>query len=209
VNAPEGRYALVIFDCDGVLEGITVDRDYVFRHCIGHSFSEAAEKIRCSSGKVLPDGFEARYRASLMNEFEASLKPTAGVIDILSGLGTPFCIATSSGKERAQRSLLAAGLTRFNAPLFTVSMVARGKPAPDLFLLAAEQMRTPPEKCLVIEDSLPGILAARAAGMAVWRFSGASHFRLGFGKDDPQLADGHLSSWDGFFARFPHLYRDR
>jgi HAD superfamily hydrolase (TIGR01509 family) len=217
-------HSLVIFDCDGVLidseilscdvlieelgrEGIAVDRDYVFRNCIGHSFPEVAEKIRSSRGKVLPDGFEARYRASLVSQFDLSLKPTSGVIDILARLGAPFCIATSSSRERAERSLAAAGLSRFDARVFTASMVAHGKPAPDLFLLAAKKMHVAPAKCLVIEDSIPGILAARAAGMTVWRFAGGRHFQLGFGKDDPPLADGCLSSWNDFFATFPHLYR--
>jgi HAD superfamily hydrolase (TIGR01509 family) len=224
VRDAEARHSLVIFDCDGVLidseiiscdmlitelgrEGVAVDRDYVFRNCIGHSFPEVAEMIRLMTGKSIADGFEARYRASLIDQFDLSLKPTPGVVDILDRLATPFCIATSSSKERAERSLAAAGLLRFNAPVFTASMVARGKPAPDLFLLAAERMRAQPETCLVIEDSLPGILAAKAAGMPVWRFSGGSHFRHGFGQDDPQIADGYLPSWDGFFAVFPHLYR--
>ena len=88
-------------------------------------------------------------------------------------------------------------------------MVERGKPAPDLFLLAAERMGAQSDQCLVIEDSVPGILAAKAAGMTVWRFSGGSHFQHGFGRDDPPLADGFLASWDDFFATFPHLYRAR
>jgi HAD superfamily hydrolase (TIGR01509 family) len=217
-------HGLVIFDCDGVLidseilscdvlieelgrEGVAVDREYVFRNCIGHSFPAVAEKIRRSSGKRLSEGFEARYRASLVSHFDSSLAPTRGAADTLRRLNTPFCIATSSGKERAERSLAAAGLSHFNAPMFTASMVARGKPAPDLFLLAANRMGIAPEECLVIEDSVPGILAARAAGMPVWRFSGGSHFQQGFGRGDPQIADGCLSSWDDFFTIFPHLYR--
>jgi HAD superfamily hydrolase (TIGR01509 family) len=219
-------YSLVIFDCDGVLidseilscdvlieelalEGIVLDRDYVFRNCIGHSFPEVAQKIRQTSGKDLPEDFEARYRASLVSHFDSSLMPTAGVIEILERLRVPFCIATSSGKERAERSLTAAGLSRFDVPVFTASMVERGKPAPDLFLLAAERMGADPGKCLVLEDSIPGITAAKAAGMTVWRFAGGSHFQHGFGRGDPQLADGYLASWDDFFTVFPDLYRAR
>jgi HAD superfamily hydrolase (TIGR01509 family) len=217
-------HELVIFDCDGVLvdseilscdvlieelarEGIAVDREYVFRNYIGHSFSQVAQQIRRSSGRDLPEVFEARYRASLLGHFESSLVPTHGVIDILERLPVPFCIATSSGKERAERSLAAAGLSRFEAPVFTASMVEHGKPEPDLFLLAADRMGVNPGKCLVIEDSVPGIMAAKAAGMAVWRFSGGSHFRHGFGEGDPQLADGSLLTWSDFFTVFPHLYR--
>jgi len=226
LNRATAKHSLVIFDCDGVLidseilscdvlieelarEGIAIDDDYVFRNCIGHSFPEVAEKIRASTGRALPSEFEARYRVSLVGHFDSSLKPTAGIISVLTRLATPFCIATSSSKERAERSLAAAGLDRFNAPVFTASMVSRGKPAPDLFLLAAERMGFTPAECLVIEDSVPGILAAKAAGMAVWQFSGGSHFQHGFGKDDPLRADGSLTSWDDFFAAFPHLYRAR
>jgi HAD superfamily hydrolase (TIGR01509 family) len=224
VSNAEARHALVIFDCDGVLidseiiscdmlirelgrEGIAVDRDYIFRNCIGHSFPEVVEQIHRATGKALAGDFEARYRAALLDEFDLSLRPTPGALGILDRLAIPFCIATSSSKERAGHSLAAAGLSRFNAEVFTASMVARGKPAPDLFLLAAEKMGAAPGSCLVIEDSLAGIMAARAAGMPVWRFSGGSHFRYGFGQDDPQIADGSLASWDDFFAYFPHLYR--
>jgi HAD superfamily hydrolase (TIGR01509 family) len=224
VSGAASDHSLVIFDCDGVLidseilscdvlidelvrEGIALDRDYIFRNCIGHSFADVADKIRLSTGRPLPNGFEARYRAALVDEFDASLKPTAGIFEVLAGLNVPFCVATSSSRERAERSLAAAGFANFDAPIFTASMVARGKPAPDLFLLAAERMQITPANCLVIEDSLPGILAARAAGMAVWRFAGATHFQLGFGRDDPPTADGCIASWEEFFTVFPHLYR--
>lgn len=123
-----------------------------------------------------------------------------GVEAMFGTLDVPFCIATGSSTERAERSLAAAGLASLNAPVFSASMVERGKPAPDLFLLAAERMGFPPQHCLVVEDSLPGILAARAAGMAVWRFTGGSHFRMGFGAEDPSIADAEFSRWDEFIA---------
>src|SRR5205823_1912825 len=108
-----------IVSCDVLIaelgrEGIVIDRDYVFRNCIGHSFPEVAEKIRLASGKLLPDGFERRYRTTLVGEFDLSLKAIPGVIEVLARLDTPFCIATSSSKERAQHSLAAAGLSQFN-----------------------------------------------------------------------------------------------
>ena len=91
-----------------------------------------------------------------------------GILDVLDNLAVPFCAATSSHPERAQRSLRAAGLAgRFGERVYTTSMVARPKPEPDLFLHAAKAMRVDPKRCLVIEDSPTGIAAAREAGMGV------------------------------------------
>jgi len=208
---------LVIFDCDGVLIdsellscdaligalaefGLNVDREFVFQHCIGHSFPEVVERISGLSGYRLSDGFTDAYRAALLRSFELNLRAMRGVEAMLAALVLPYCIATSSSTERVERSLQAAGLSRLGAPVFSASMVRRGKPAPDLFLLAAKEMGVPPQECLVIEDSVPGIRAARAAGMSVWRFTGGSHFKLGFGQGDPALADAELASWNEFTA---------
>lgn len=208
---------LVIFDCDGVLidsemlscdaliaalaeEGVAVDRAFVFRHCIGHSFPEVVEKITGLNGRRLPESFAESYRSALYASFETSLRPMAGAEEMLRMLGIPFCVATSSSAERAERSLAAADLTGIGAPVFSASMVERGKPAPDLFLFAAQKMGVPPRHCLVVEDSTPGILAARAAQMTVWRFTGGSHFEMGFGANDPTLADAEFARWDEFIA---------
>jgi HAD superfamily hydrolase (TIGR01509 family) len=208
---------LVIFDCDGVLIdsemlscdaliealaefGLNVDRDFVFQKCIGHSFPEVVETLSDLSGYRLPETFAHAYRSALLKSFERSLRPMRGVEAMLAALGLPYCIATSSSTDRVERSLLTAGLSGLGAPVFSASMVSRGKPAPDLFLLAAKEMGVPPPECLVIEDSVPGIRAARAAGMTVWRFTGGSHFKLGFGQGDPALADAELASWDEFTA---------
>jgi HAD superfamily hydrolase (TIGR01509 family) len=208
---------LVIFDCDGVLidsellscdaliEALTgfdthVDRDFVFRHCIGHSFPEVVEKISGMRGYRLPESFTHAYRGTLQESFARNLRPVLGVESMLAELDIPHCIATSSSTERVEQSLLAAGLSGLGAPVFSASMVGRGKPAPDLFLLAAAKMGVPPKECLVIEDSVPGIRAARAAGMKVWRFTGGSHFKLGFGEGEPALADAELANWEEFTA---------
>jgi HAD superfamily hydrolase (TIGR01509 family) len=208
---------LIIFDCDGVLIDsellscdaliaalaefdIHIDRDFVFRHCIGHSFPEVVEKISRLNGRRLPESFAHAYRSALLESFERDLRPMAGAERTLRALGVSYCIATSSSEDRVERSLAVAGLSGLGARVFSASMVERGKPAPDLFLLAAKTMRVSPRQCLVIEDSIPGILAARAAGMAVWRFTGGSHFKLGFGRCEPALADAELASWDEFTA---------
>jgi beta-phosphoglucomutase-like phosphatase (HAD superfamily) len=87
-------------------------------------------------------------------------------------------MATSSSMERARLSLDVTGLLKyFDGCIFCASMVAHGKPAPDLFLHAARTIGAEPAQCLVIEDSDVGVLAATNAGMTVWRFAGGSHFK--------------------------------
>jgi len=206
---------LIIFDCDGVLidsemlscdaliaslaaHGVAIDRDFVFRHCIGHSLPTVLEKLAGLKGRRLPARFEADYRSILLESFDRDLRPIAGIAAILASLAVPYCVATGSNEERAQRSLAAAGLANLGAPVFTAAMVKQGKPAPDLFLHAAHSMGVAPRQCLVIEDSMPGIRAARAAGMAVWRFTGGSHFKAGFGEGELSSADAEFADWNEF-----------
>lgn len=190
---PASRYDLIIFDCDGVLIdseimssetlislldplGVSISHDFVQRHFLGRSFAKVAETVLHDFGVVLPQEFESTYRTSLLEAFETGLVPTDGIVSVLEALTTPFCVATSSSPERARRSLEIVGLAKyFDQCVFTASQVRNGKPAPDLFLFAAEKFRTEPKKCLVIEDSFPGIKAAEAAGMDVWRYVGGSH----------------------------------
>ena len=213
--------SLIIFDCDGVLIdseilscdaliaslaefGISADRDFVFRQCIGHSLPEVVAKISDLKGQSLPESFAETYRSTLFASFEKSLRPVVGAEAMLAALGIPYCVATSSSAERAERSLSAAGLRGICAPVFSASMVARGKPAPDLFLLAAKSMGVSPRHCLVVEDSIPGILAAHAAGMTVWRFTGGSHFRMGFGANESSMADAEFARWEEFITLIHH-----
>jgi len=214
-------FDLIIFDCDGVLIdseilscdaliaslaqfGISVDRDFVFQQCIGHSLPEVVAKISDLKDQGVPGSFQETYRTTLFASFEKSLRPVVGVETMLRALETPYCVATSSSAERAERALSAAGLGGFCDAVFSASMVPRGKPAPDLFLLAAKSMGVSPRHCLVIEDSMPGILAARAAGMTVWRFTGGSHFKMGFGASEPLTADMEFARWDEFITLIRH-----
>jgi beta-phosphoglucomutase-like phosphatase (HAD superfamily) len=90
-------------------------------------------------------------------------------------------VASSGTPEKIRHGLTCAGLFDLLAPnIFSATQVKRGKPAPDLFLFAAEQMRVAPERCVVIEDSIPGIAGARAADMTVLGFHGGSHCRPGY-----------------------------
>lgn len=188
-------FDLVIFDCDGVLidseiisarmliaelagMGVSIDMSYVAHHFLGRSYPTVMKVINKDFGVNLTPEFEQNYRTRLLAAFEKDLKPIPHVHEVLTTLSVPWCIATSSSPSRAKQSLHITGLSDVvGQRLFTASEVANGKPAPDLFLLAAARMGAEPARCLVIEDSLNGIRAARAAGMPVWRFVGGSHLR--------------------------------
>lgn len=217
---------LVIFDCDGVLidsevisarvliaalarSGVLVDFDHFREHFLGRSFPTVARQIREAFRVALPDDFEAAYRADLLAAFGRELQPTPGVTRVLDRLAVSKCVATSSSPPRVARSLALTGLAGyFGADVFTASEVARGKPAPDLFWHVATRMGVAPERCLVIEDSVTGIRAGLAAGMAVLRYTGGGHLA---GKApvsdpaDPVAAVPAFSSWDMFFAMLPDL----
>lgn len=226
--APDGHILrtpeLVIFDCDGVLAdsevisaevliselhafGITLDTHYVFRNFVGKSFPGVAASIRATYQVVLPADFEDRYRAALLAAFATQLRATAGVQDMLAKLNCQTCVATSSSPPRVQKTLELIDLTdRFGADVFTASQVKRGKPAPDLFLFAAQKMGALPENCLVIEDSTAGLTAALAANMPVWRYIGGSHF-LPQSHHRPETPAGVpvFDNWDEFYLMMPEL----
>jgi HAD superfamily hydrolase (TIGR01509 family) len=127
-------------------------------------------------GLPLSDVALERMRQRLYAAVRAELAPIPGIDETLAALKVPFCVASSSQPERIRLSLEVTGLLpRFEDRIFSSTMVARGKPEPDLFLHAAEQIGFAPADCLVVEDSPAGIRAARAGGMRVVAFIGASH----------------------------------
>ncbi len=190
MSSPE----LIIFDCDGVLIdsevisarvlielltpiGVLIDAAHVSENFLGRSFPSVAADIRRDFSVLLPAGFEQSYRRVLLQTFESELQATPNLISLLPSLAMKTCIATSSSPERATRSLEIVGLrAEFDGRIYTASEVNNGKPAPDLFLHAASHESVKPEKCIVVEDSTPGVEAARAAGMRVCRYLGGAHF---------------------------------
>ena len=134
--------------------------------------------LREELGFDLPAERLDRMRRNLFDLFRRELKPMPGVFEALDRLTIPCCVASSSLPDRLRLALEVTGLLpRFEPHLYSANMVAEGKPAPDLFLHAAAGMGASPEVCLVIEDSAPGIDAARKAGMRVFAFLGGSHAR--------------------------------
>ncbi|PDQ22767.1 hydrolase [Mesorhizobium sanjuanii] len=187
--APE----LVIFDCDGVLvdsealsvaallgmialAGGTVGEDAAYEHFLGRSMKSVREILGRDFGLDITDGHLTAMRVELMRKFREELKPMPGITEVLPRLGVPYCVASSGTLDRIRYALDITGLLGLMEPhLFSAAMVARGKPAPDLFLHAAASMRAHPSNCLVVEDSPAGIAAAREAGMRVFAFTGGSH----------------------------------
>jgi HAD superfamily hydrolase (TIGR01509 family) len=189
------RTHLVIFDCDGVLvdseplsirvlvEGLAsigyrIDEATASERFLGHSLAAVQGMLRDELGFDLPTDRLEAMRLSLFERFRRELKPMPGIVEALDRLAVPCCVASSSLLERIRISLEVTGLLgRFAPNIFSAEMVQRGKPAPDLFLYAAERMGVEPADCLVIEDSAPGIAAAHSAGMRVFAFLGGSHAR--------------------------------
>ena len=189
----EAARPLLIFDCDGVLvdseplsvsvlvealnrRGVVVSEDEAYARFLGRSLSTVAQVLHDDFDHSIDAAFLDDLRHHLYDRFRLSLKPVPGVAAALDGLDCPRCVASSSQPERIRLSLSLTGLLkRFEPHIFSASMVENGKPAPDLFLHAANAMGTEPADCIVIEDSPAGIEAARRAGMTVFAFTGGSH----------------------------------
>ncbi|UJW75517.1 HAD family hydrolase [Rhizobium sp. SL42] len=190
---------LIIFDCDGVLvdsepialsvltetlgmSGIAIDEEGAAKRYLGRSLTTVRSLVREEYGLQIDDPFLTRMRDLLYARFSSELRPIHGIqtaLDSLEAAGIAWCVASSSQIERIALCLSATGmLDRFSPHIFSASMVTHGKPAPDLFLFAANKMGVEPSECLVVEDSPAGILAARAAGMDVLAFTGGSHTGL-------------------------------
>jgi HAD superfamily hydrolase (TIGR01509 family) len=190
-------FDLVIFDCDGVLidsellsvradvacfaqAGFPITAEEIRERYVGISQTAMEADVAARYGRVMPPDFAERHRRRLRQIFEAELTVVPGIEAVLGALLCKVCVASSSGPERLHHSLSLVGLyDRFAPHVFSAAMVARDKPAPDLFLHAAAQMAAAPERCLVVEDSPAGIEAARAAGMTAIGFCGGSHCRPG------------------------------
>jgi HAD superfamily hydrolase (TIGR01509 family) len=190
---------LIIFDCDGVLVdsevlscrclskvlagyGIDLGLDQALDLFLGRSMTAVAEHYE-ALGCPIPEQFSAELTAGVRAAFTSALRPIEGVNSVLEGLQIPHCVASSSDVDRVSLSLSLTGLApHFDDRLYTSQMVERGKPAPDLFLYAAKRMQADPRRTLVIEDSISGVEAGKAAGMTVWGFVGGSHYQSRDGK---------------------------
>ncbi|NEY33251.1 HAD-IA family hydrolase [Streptomyces sp. PRKS01-65] len=187
------RYDLVIFDNDGVLVdsepisnrllaayltelGHPTSYEDSLRDYMGAAMHRVHDLIRERTGRRLPEDFDDVFHGRVFGAFEQQLQPVDGVVGVLERLtedGVPYCVASSGSHERIRVGHRTTGLDRWfdDRRIFSSEDVGRGKPAPDLFLHAAERMGVAPQRCVVVEDSPLGVQAAVAAGMDVYGFT--------------------------------------
>ena len=188
---------LIIFDCDGVLvdsevissrahaatltrHGYPITAGQVLDRFLGVSDREARMMVEAELGRSLPGDFETQMKQAALRGYADDLRAIPHVGEAIAAIGLKKCVASSGTPEKIRYGLECAGLYDLLAPhIFSASQVRRGKPAPDLFLFAAGQMAVESHRCLVVEDSVPGITGALAAGMAVLGFHGGGHCRPG------------------------------
>ena len=188
---------LVIFDCDGVLvdseplsntvfaralnrEGLDWTVEETMRRLVGRSMKSCVEIVEGLLARQLPEDFVHKMQAETLQAFrDAPLQAVPGIneaIDAIEAEGIKTCIASSGGFDKMEVSLGVTGLwSRFEGRIFSSSQVKRGKPFPDLFLHAAIAMNEQPFASVVVEDSVPGVQAAKSAGMRVLGYVGAPH----------------------------------
>ncbi|MEU4898769.1 HAD family hydrolase [Streptomyces sp. NPDC044780] len=187
------RYDLVIFDNDGVLVdsepisnrllaayltelGHPTSYEDSIRDYMGSALHRVHDLVLERSGRRLPPDFDTTFHRRVFDAFRRELKPVAGVAEVLEKLradGIPYCVASSGSHDRIRVALRTTGLYDLFGEdrIFSSEDVGRGKPAPDLFLHAAERMGVAPRRCAVVEDSPLGVQAALAAGMDVYGYT--------------------------------------
>jgi HAD superfamily hydrolase (TIGR01509 family) len=182
--------ASVIFDCDGVLvdtepisnrvlaklltqAGLPTTLDDCLRHYRGRSMGSVVADATRRLGRPLAFDVGERYYAEIEPIFRADLDPVVGILDALDRIDLPSCVASSGPHHKMDVTLRAVGLwDRFAGRIFSATEVAHGKPAPDLFLYAADRMGFDPATTAVVEDSIAGVQAAVAAGMRALAYAG-------------------------------------
>lgn len=185
------RTRLVIFDCDGVLVdsepvanrtlgsmlrelGLDLTQQQIFEHFVGYSEQHCLRVIERMLGRPAPENFQRDLQARTFDAFKTELRAMPGIeqtLDALDAAGLPYCVASSGDHKKMNTTLGLTGLLpRFAGRIFSVTQVAHAKPAPDIYLFAAAQMKAVPSSCAVVEDTPPGVQAGVAAGMTVFGF---------------------------------------
>lgn len=197
----------IIFDMDGVLvdtealhyrvwrqvfseQGINVEYE-VYKGCIGstaeflYGLVDQAYGTSFRGHKELKERFKTIKREILEKEGIQAIDGVKEILSLLQKDGYSMAVASSSPQDMIDWVAELAGLSGYFELMYSAERVERPKPAPDVFLKAAEEMQMRPEECLVIEDSANGVRAAKAAGMTCFGFANP-----GSGNQDLSAADG-------------------
>ena len=176
----------IIFDCDGTLVdsedvtnriiaemaselGITMTGDEATATFGGKTLNAVLYKMRELSGKEIPDDWLPRLIKKVSESWKTELNPVHGVRELLESLEIPICVASNGESIHIHQSLEMTGLRDFfDGDIFSASDIGVPKPAPDLFLYTAKKMGFKPEQCVVVEDSIPGVIAANRAKIRVY-----------------------------------------
>ncbi len=211
--------ALVIFDCDGVLVDIEriaarvqvglgaelgwpLTEDEVVDRFMGRSPAAIHEQIAAQLGPDTAAIWSERFEQLHREAVDAELAPVDGLPEALDALTLPTCVASNGSHDKMRHTLGRTGLyERFAGRIYSATEVSRGKPAPDLFLHAAQQMGVDPEACVVVEDSQPGVHAARAAGMRTFGYAG--------GLTPAERLEGHNTVVFHDMRQLPNLITER
>ena len=187
------KYKCVIFDCDGVLidseliscqilvdmandHGANIDIDYGMKHFKGSYMKACIDKILTLITKPLKDDFEKEYRLKSFDAFKKEIQPIKGVKRVLDTINVPFCVASSGPENKIRLNLEITGLLPyFEDNIFSCYTIKKWKPKPDVFLWAAKEMGFKPSECLVVEDSLSGVKAAKNGGFDVFGYTEHDH----------------------------------
>jgi HAD superfamily hydrolase (TIGR01509 family) len=188
------KYNCIIFDCDGVLvdtepisigvivdmakeHGYDMELQFAIDHFRGMQLDKCFEYVAEKSGRSLPENTITEFRKRSYADFKENLKPVDGVPELLHQLQLPFCVASSGPTEKIKLNLGITNLSRhFNDDsIFSCYEIDSWKPEPDIFLHAAKSMGFEPHECIVIEDSLPGVQAAKEGGFDVFGFATQKH----------------------------------
>jgi HAD superfamily hydrolase (TIGR01509 family) len=182
------KYKCIIFDCDGVLVdseeisiglliemantvGVAIEKKYALENFSGKSLKSCLEYIESQLNGKLPATFEQEFRNRSFAMFETDLKPIPGIHDLLCKIEIPFCVASSGPLEKIRLNLTATNLIdRFNGNIFSSYEINSWKPDPEIFLYSAKKMGFKVADCVVIEDSIAGVRAAKKGGFDVIAF---------------------------------------
>lgn len=180
----------IIFDCDGVLVdsevigvrvlldmashyGVNMDLQEAVEEFSGIRLKEGIKKLQQMTTVPFPEDFEQMFRARSYEVFKTEMRPVPGIESLLDTLTVPYCVASSGPRDKMKLNLTITGLMQYfdDRHIFSGYDINSWKPEPGIFLHAAQQMGFPPSRCVVIEDSKAGVIAARKGGFKVFGYA--------------------------------------